>query len=154
MKKSAILALSLFIIIPAISLPLQSEAASNKKAVKKLVGSYEKEISRLKGSKDFINKRVLFVVEGEKKATTIGGLLAAVEIALSGPQHSIFVDPIVLAQSQQMGYAKVQVNGAFVKSVDLSRQPPADQQGLAALVLDYEGDSTLALQVMVNIKTE
>lgn len=158
MRKTIILALSLLILTPVLSLPINVDAASdakaNKKAVKQLVGEYVKAVDKMKGDQEFINKRVLLVVGTERKATTVGGLISAVKLALSEPQHSIFVDPLVLAQSQQMGYAKIDVSGAYVSGVDLEAQPPAETRGLAVLVLDYEGDTTLPLQVLANITPE
>ena len=158
MSKRLILAVSLLVLTPIFIISTNAAAAgnakANQKAVKQLVGEYAKAVEKMKGDKEFANKRVLLVVGAERKATTVGGLISAVKLALSEPQHSIFIDPLVLAESQQMGYAKIDVSGAFVSGVDLEAQPPAETRGLAVLVLDYEGDTTLPLQVLANITPE
>jgi len=152
MRKTLFAALMIMAVIPFIAGPATAEAGT--KNVSKLIGTHSKKIRDLKNSRNFAKKRVLLVIGGQKRATTVEGLLEGVSIALSEPQHSIFIDPLVLAENQEMGYVSVRVNGPFVKSVELSKQPPAEHKGLAALVISYSGDTTLPLQALVNIRAQ
>lgn len=153
MRKLIALAIAMLAVLPLLIQPVTVEAAKNK-SVPNLIGKHEKWVRQVKNDKEFRKKRVLLVVEGQKKATTIEGLLSTVEVALSEPQRSIFVDPLLLAENQQVNYCVVTVSGAVVKAVELSRTQPKAHQGLAALVISFEGDTTLPLQVLVNVTPE
>lgn len=151
MKKTLSILVAVFVMLPLLTLPQISDAGV--KGVSDLVGAHNKWTRKLKGDKEFKNKRVLFIVDGERKSTTVDGLLGTVKSVLSRAQYSIFVDPLLLAESQRMGYANIIVSGAVLSSVELAQTPPPDQAGLAALVLNYTGATTLPLQVLANLQT-
>lgn len=152
MRKYLFIAL---LILPLFAMwTLPETASARSKSVSNLVGAHSKWSKRLKGDKEFAKKRVLFEVKGQKKATTIEGLLTTVERVLSSAQYSIFIDPLLLAESQGMGYAAINVSGAVVSSVELRSSPPPEHMGLAALVLSYSGSITLPQQVLVNLKPQ
>ncbi len=140
-----------------VSLPMLGNtpaAQAGTKSLRNLVGAHGKWIQRMKSDKNFAKKRILLVVGDKKKASTVAGLLEAVEIALSEPQHSVFVIPLIVAENQNVSYVSANVSGAFVREIKLSEYPPADQRGLASLVIHFDGDSTLPLQVIANLKPE
>lgn len=152
MRKLLFILLVVSMAIPVLT--ISEPVLAGSKSAFKLVGDYSREIKALRTNKDFVNKRVLLVVGDQRKSTTLEGLLSAVELALSEPQHSIFVEPILMAQSQNMGYVNVNASGPVIKSVKLAKQPPADHAGLAALVISFEGDTTLPAQALANIRTQ
>ena len=127
-------------------------ADAGSKNVRELVGSYVKSTQQLKTNREFANKRVLLMVGSEKKSSTVDALLTAVDQALSNAQHSIFVIPLVVAENQDANYATVNVSGTLIQKLSLSGHQPAQERGLADLVLKYEGDTTLAKQVLANLE--
>lgn len=129
-------------------------AFSKGKGVQELVGEHSSWTNQLKNSKSFANKTVLVEVLDQKKSTKVSDLLDTVQSVLAAAQRGIFVDPIVLAERQNVSYISVEVDGAVVRGVTLKSQPPAEQQGVASLVISFKGDTTLPNQVLANIKTQ
>jgi hypothetical protein len=127
-------------------------ADAGSKNVRGLVGNYVKSTQRLKTDRGFANKRVLLMVGSDKKSSTVDALLTSVDNALSDAQHSIFVIPLVVAENQNANYAQIKVSGTLIDEISLSGQQPAQERGLAALILQYEGDTTLARQVLANLE--
>jgi hypothetical protein len=145
------------VITAAVILPLlivSGPAFSRGRGVQELVGEHSSWTQKLRNSKAFANKTVLVEVLDQRKATKVSDLLDTVQVVLSSAQRSIFVDPIILAEHQNAPYVTVEVDGAVLKSVALTNQPPAEQRGVAALVLSFKGDTTLPNQVLANIKSQ
>ena len=136
------------------SLLTAGPALSKGKGVKELVGSHSEWSKGLVNSKAFAGKTILIEVLDQRKSTKIGDLLDTVQSVLSSAQRSIFVDPLLLAEHQNASYATVEVDGAVLKGVSLSSQPPAEQKGVAAMVLTFKGDTTLPNQVLANIQSK
>jgi hypothetical protein len=135
-----------------VGMSLTAEAKGNN--MRKLVGVHARYTQQLKSDRNFANKRVLFIVNGQKKSVTVNDLLGTVDTALSDSQHSIFVVPLVIAEQQDANYAAVDVSGTLIKKLTLSSYQPEPNRGLAALVLKYEGETTLPQQVMANLETK
>ena len=135
-----------------VGISLTAEAKGNN--MRKLVGVQAKRTQQLKADRNFADKRVLFIVNGQKKSVTVDALLGTVDKALSESQHSIFVIPLVIAEQQDANYAAVDVSGTLIKNLTLSSYQPEPNRGLAALVLTYEGETTLPQQVMANLEVK
>jgi hypothetical protein len=127
-------------------------AFSKGKGVQELVGDHSDWAHGLVNSKAFANKTVLVEVLDQRKSTKLGELLDTVYTVLSAAQRSIFVDPILLAEHQNVSYVTVDIDGAVVKGVGLMTQPPEAQKGVAQMVITFKGDTTLPNQVLANIK--
>jgi hypothetical protein len=143
---------TLSVILPMLALSGPSISAS--KGLASLVGEYSDWADNLSRSKEFGKKTVLLEVLDEKKSTTVKDLLDTVLTVLSPAQRNIFVDPLLVGEHQGVAHVIVEVDGAVVKDVGLRSQPPADQVGVAALVLSFKGDTTLPRQVLVNLKSK
>jgi hypothetical protein len=133
-------------------LTVSGTAFSKGKGVQELVGEHSNWSHGLVNSKAFANKMVLVEVLDQRKSTKMGDLLDTVQTVLSSAQRSIFVDPILLAEHQNVAYVTVDVDGAVVKDIGLMTQPPEAQKGVAGLVISFKGDTTLPNQVLANIK--
>jgi len=129
-------------------------AFSKGKGIQELVGEHANWTRSLVNSKSFANKTVLIEVLDQRKTTKLSDLLDTVQSVLSSAQRSIFVDPILLAEHQNVSYVTVEVDGAVLSNVGLKGQPPAEQKGVASLVLSFKGDTTLPNQVLANLKTQ
>ncbi len=136
------------------TLAMSEIGLARSKGLANLVGSYSEWSGKLRSSKPFAKKTVLLEVLDQKKSTTVGALLSTVDSVLSPAQHSIFVDPLILAEHQNVSYVSVEVDGAIVRSIALKPQPPSEQMGVAALVLSFKGDTTLPAQVLANLKSQ
>lgn len=148
-KMTKILVVAILAIVPVV---FAGPAFSKGQGVKNLVGENSNWTKGLINSKAFASKTVLVEVADQRKSTKVGDLLDTVQTVLSAAQRSIFVDPILLAEHQNAAYVTVEVDGAVLKSVGLSSQPPAEQKGVAGLVLTFKGDTTLPNQVLANIQ--
>jgi hypothetical protein len=151
MKKTFVVAMAVAI-LPLLT--IEQPAFSKGKGVQELVGEHSNWTHSLVNSKSFVNKTVLIEVQDQRKSTKVGDLLDTVDSVLSSSQRSIFVDPIILAEHQNASYVTVEVSGAVLTGVGLNEQPPAEQRGVAALVLSFKGDTTLPNQVLANLKTQ
>jgi hypothetical protein len=151
MKKTSAVTMA----IAALSLlTLTQPAFSKGKGIQELVGEHSNWSHGLVNSKAFASKTVLIEVLDQRKSTKVGELLDTVQSVLSASQRSIFVDPILLAEHQNVSYVTIEVSGAVLTKVGLNDQPPAEQKGVAALVLSFKGDTTLPNQVLANLKTQ
>ncbi|HSA59399.1 MAG TPA: hypothetical protein VLJ37_06905 [bacterium] len=149
MKK--ILIVALLAVLPVV---FAGPAFSKGRGVRDLVGEQSGWTKGLINSKAFAGKTILVEIADQRKSTKVGDLFDTVQSVLSASQRSIFVDPLLLAEHQNAAYVTVEVDGAVLKSVGLSSQPPAEQKGVAALVLTFKGDTTLPVQVLANIKPQ
>jgi hypothetical protein len=147
MKKIIVVAM-----LAVFPLVFAGQVSAKGRGVRDLVGDYSDWSKRLINSKAFAGKTILVEVLDQRKSTKVGELFDIVQSVLSPAQQSIFVDPLLLAEHQSAGYVTVDVDGAVLKGVNLSSQPPAEQRGVAALVLTFKGDTTLPNQVLANIQ--
>src|SRR5262249_15590594 len=128
MKKTFVVAMALAVLS---LLTMIQPAFSKGKGVQELVGEHSTWAHGLVNSKSFSNKTVLIEVMDQRKSTKIGDLLDTVDSVLSSSQRSIFVDPILLAEHQNISYVTVEVDGAVLANLGLKDQAPADQKGVA-----------------------
>lgn len=153
MKSTRFFLVTVAVLVVSFLLGSATASAKNDEA-RKLVSVYAKWTQELKSSDGFANKRVLLIVNDQKKSSTVNGLLKAVDSALSESQHSIFVLPLVIAEQQDANFASVEVSGTLIKKLTLSSSQPEPNRGLAALVLEFEGETTLPQQVMTNLESQ
>ncbi len=154
MKSNRFAPLMVIVLVVSFLVGISLTAQAKNDEARRLVGVYAKWTQQLRTNQDFANKRVLLIVNGQKKTATINGLLKAVDEALSESQHSIFVVPLVIAEHQDANYASVDVSGTLIKKLTLSSYQPEPNRGLAALVLQYDGETTLPQQVLANLEAK
>jgi len=149
-KKVAVIAVVAF----ALSLGFSAGVEAATKNVRKLVGNHVREMQAMKTSKNFSNKRVLMLVDGQQKASTVEGFLTAADNALSEAQQRIIVVPLMLAEFERAKHIIVDINGTTIRQIQFNDFPPDRHRGLAGLVIDFKGDTSLPLQVMANVQAK